>query len=269
MTTRFQVDVLTPEALSASERSCWAGIRRASPEFASPYFSPLYSLAAQDVVPGARVAVIHERGAVRGFFPFQTRGRALQPLAAPLSDYHGLIAPSAADLDLRQVVRALGAEVFRFTGLRGGPTSAGHRLERRTAMVADVSGGAAAYLERRPTTRRLVKDKLRVRRNFEREHGPLEFRFPDDDPALFDFVIGLKREQLRRTGRHDVFACGWTERFLRRLFETRTEAFGGRFATLRAGGRLVAAEYGLRDGPVYHLWSPCSTAPTRVSARVR
>ena len=189
MATKIQLEVLAPDALGASERTCWEAFRRRSPEFASPYFSPLYALAAQDVVPGARVAVVHERGVVRGFFPFQTRGRVVQPLAAPVSDYHGLVSAPASGLELGQVVRSLGAEAFHFTGLRAGGAPAGSRLLGRTAMVADVSGGPDEYLERRPRTRRLVKDKLRVRRNFEREHGPLEFRFPDDDPALFDFVI--------------------------------------------------------------------------------
>jgi CelD/BcsL family acetyltransferase involved in cellulose biosynthesis len=73
---------------------------------------------------------------------------------------------------------------------------------------------------------------------------------------VLDFIIASKREQYRRTARHDIFACRWTARLLHRLWEERTADFGGRVTTLRADGKLIAAEYGLQAGAVRHVWFP-------------
>lgn len=255
MNTRLNVDVLAPGELGASELSAWRRFREGSPRLASPYFAPEYALAADGVVPGAAVAVLHRNGAIEGFLPFQKRGAVIQPLAAPLTDYHGVIAAPDADIDLVPVVRALGGSSFVFNGLQTGALPAGGRAFVHACMIADVGSGLEAYLQDRPKTRRFFKDKQRRKRALQAEAGELEFVFEDEQPA-FDFVIHQKQLQYARTGLHDIFACGWTERFLRRLWEVRTPGFGGRFTTLRAGGRLVSAEYGLRDGGMHHLWFP-------------
>jgi len=255
MDTRLSVDVLAPGALGAPELAAWREFQDASPRFASPYFAPDYALAADGIVPGAAVAVIHRGGALEGFLPFQRRGAYIQPLAAPLTDYHGPIMRPDAETDLVAVLRGLGASAYAFSGLRADRVPNGDRAFAHSCMVADVRGGANAYLAARPRTKRFFKDKERRARALAAELGPLDFRFEDETDA-FDFVLAQKRAQYARTGRHDIFACGWTERFLRRLWETRTPVFGGRFTTLRAGGRLVSAEYGLRGGAVRHLWFP-------------
>lgn len=255
MNTRSSVEVLAPGALGASELAAWRSFRDAQPHLSSPYFAPEYALAADGVVPGASVAVIHEGGAITGFLAFQKRGATAQPLAAPLTDYHGLIAAPGAEVDLTAVVRLIGASSFAFNSLTTESLPAGDRAFVHSCMRADVSEGLEAYFDARPKTRKFFKDKGRRLRALAAEAGEVEFRFEDGEEA-FDFVVAQKRAQYLRTGRHDIFNCGWTERFLRRLWEVRTPEFGGRFATLRSGGRLVAAEYGLRGGDVHHLWFP-------------
>ena len=255
MSTGLSVDVLSPGALTTSERDLWRSFTAASPAYRSPFFSLDFALAADGVAPGASVAVVHQSGTVAGFLPFQRRGRAVQPLAAPLSDYHGVIARPGVQVDLAEVVRLTGADTYRFSGLVGAePPSAG-RCFAHAALRANISVGLEAWLAARPHTRKFFKDKERARRAAERDLGPLEFRL-EDDADLLAFVIGSKRHQFRRTGRHDVFACGWTRELLRRLWDERTPGFGGRMTTLRAGGRLLAAEFGLRAGPVRHIWFP-------------
>lgn len=256
MDTRLSVDVLTPRALSASERAAWRAFTAASPSLRSPYFRLDYALAADGVVPGARVAVIQRGGEVVGFLPFQKRGTTIQPLSAPLCDYHGLIAAPGEVIDLAEVLRLCGAASYRFNGLVAAQPPQGGRCFAHAALRADVSAGLDAWLSGRPASRKFFKDKERARRAAERDLGELEFRFEDDTPGLLDFIIGSKREQYRRTARHDIFACGWTEAFLRRLWDERTPEFGGRVSTLRAGGTLIAAEFGLRAGPVRHIWFP-------------
>ncbi len=255
MGTKLSVEVLAPGALTLSERALWRSFTAASSAYRSPFFSLDFALAADGVAPGAAVAVVERAGAVVGFLPFQRRGRAAQPLGAPLSDYHGLIAAPGADVDLREVIRLTGCDSYRFNGLVGPAPPKSGRCFAHAALKADVSAGLEAWLSARPSTRKFFKDKERARRAAERDLGALEFRM-EDDADLLSFVIANKRDQYRRTARHDVFACGWTRDLLRRLWAERTAEFGGRLATLRAGGRLLAAELDLRAGPVRHIWFP-------------
>ena len=250
----LSVDVLKPGALSREERAAWRSFAAASPRFASPYFRPEYAAAADGVAPGAAVAVVHRAGRIVGFLPCQKRGSVGQALTAPVSDYHGLINAPGEAVPLDAVVRLLGVSSFRFSGLVADQLPSGGRCIAHAPAVADVSRGWSAYLADRPGAKKFFKDKERALRTAERELGRLEFRFEDAAPGALDFVVAHKRDQYRRTARHDIFACGWTKALLRRLWEERTAEFGGRLATLRADGRLIAAQYDLRAGGVRHVW---------------
>ena len=139
-------------------RDLWSAFRAADPAFHSPYFDLRYVLAAGEAAPEAQVAVIRRRGEIVGFLPFQRRGRLIQPIAAPLTDYHGLLSAPGVAVDLAAVVALLGARRFRFSGLVGDAV-VGARLSSRPAMVADLSDGFEAYAARRPAD--FFKDKRR------------------------------------------------------------------------------------------------------------
>lgn len=254
MDAAFEVETLKPAELGADARALWASFRAADPTLRSPYFDLRYALAAGEGAPGAEVAVIRSQGRIVGFLPFQRRGGRIQPIAAPLTDYHGLIqAPDADGIDLTRVVDALGARRFRFNGLIGSEMSRA-RVSVHSAMVADLSPGFDAYLAARPGD--FAKDKRRRARRLAEDHGPLSFTLSEHDDGALDLIFKLKRDQMRRTAQLDVFASPWTTNFLRSLTERSEPDFGPRFAVLRAGDKIVAAELGLRSGGAYHLWFP-------------
>jgi CelD/BcsL family acetyltransferase involved in cellulose biosynthesis len=246
------VDIVRPDQMDVELRGLWAEFRAADPAFRSPYFDLRYVLAAGASTPGAQVAVISRRGRVEGLFAFQRRGRLIQPIAAPLTDYHGLLVRPGCAIDLARLTAALGARRFRFNGLMG--TAAPEGAALRTAMIADLSQGYDAYLAGRRSD--FLKDKRRRARRLAEAHGPLSFDLAGDGEEALDFILTLKRAQLRRTGQHDIFSSPWVEAFVRELVGRGEPGFGARFATLRAGGRLIAAEMGLQSGPAYHLWFP-------------
>ncbi|MCC7266388.1 MAG: GNAT family N-acetyltransferase [Caulobacteraceae bacterium] len=254
----MEVEQREPGALSATERQLWAAFRLSRPELASPYFDLRYVLAAGQAAPGARIAVIRRRGRIVGFLPFPRRGGMIQPLAAPLTDYHGVVAGPGARIDVAAVVRALGCKRFRFSGLVREPARAAANLQPKPAMVADLTGGFDAYLERRVAAGQgsFLKDKRRRLRALERDHGPVAFNLSADPAEVLDLIVDLKREHMTRTGKVDVFACGWTVELIRNLAGHAEGDFGVRFAALRAGGRIIAAEVGLVSGEAYHLWFP-------------
>lgn len=249
---RIEIEAVKAAELGEAERELWRALRAAHPHLGSPYFDLRYVEAAERVSPEGGVGVIRRGGRTVGFFPFQRRGGALQPLGAPMSDFHGLIADPAEDLDLGRVVQGLGGRRLRVSGLIGATVQPG--LSARHAMIADLSAGFETYQAARASA--FLKDKRRRMRALERDHGVVRFDFDRPSPALLERVISEKRAQIRRTHQHDIFACGWTARLLHDLDAVADADFGLRLAVLRAGDVVVAAELGLTSGDRHHLWFP-------------
>ena len=224
MAGSLQVEIIKPEALSLADETLWRAMLAANPDLASPYFRPEFTRVAGSISPDAAVAVFRKDGEIVGFFPHQTRGGTIQPLGAPMNDYHGVVAFPDQTPDLDTVARLLDAPRLR-VGAWVGPVSevgAEGAEDRETLMVAMPGEGYDAwYAERRKTWGKYFKDKERARRSLETEMGVTTVERDLRDPALLDQLIALKRDQYRRTGRHDIFDCGWTADLLHALLQTR------------------------------------------------
>jgi CelD/BcsL family acetyltransferase involved in cellulose biosynthesis len=252
--TSLKVDIVGIDTLGEAEWASWRAMLAANPALASPYFRPEFARVAGQVSPRAAVAVFSRGGETVGFFPHQRRGGAMQPLAAPMNDYHGLIAFPGGAPSLEEAAGALDATRLNLTAWVG-PTALGE--DRRTVQVELGDAGYDGwYAERRATHGKFFKDKERARRSMEAELGPMRVEEDLRDPALLDWLIDLKRDQYRRTGRHDIFACGWTADLLHALLKEDGAGFGASMAALWAGDRLTAVEYSLHAGDQYHFWFP-------------
>lgn len=250
----LEVDIVGIDALDAPQWATWRAMLDANPALNSPYFRPEFARLAGGISPNAAVAVFSREGQTIGFFPHQRRGGAMQPLAAPMNDYHGIIALPGQAPSLEDAAQALGATRLNVTAWVG-DTALGD--DRRTVQVElDEGGYDGWYAERRATHGKFFKDKERARRSMEAELGPLRVERGLRDPALLDWLIDLKRDQYRRTGRHDIFACGWTADLLHALLQEDSDGFGASMAGLWAGDRLTAVEYSLHAGDQYHFWFP-------------
>jgi CelD/BcsL family acetyltransferase involved in cellulose biosynthesis len=123
-------------------------------------------------------------------------------------------------------------------------------------MAADLAAGWEAYVaERDRAEHKFFKDKRRARRALEREFGPTRLRMDRGGREHLDRIVALKRDQYRRTGQHDVFACGWTRELLELLLGEDGD-FGGRISLLEAGDEIVALEYSLVAAERRHFWFP-------------
>ncbi|MFN3816224.1 GNAT family N-acetyltransferase [Brevundimonas sp.] len=248
------VEIMTADALGESEWALWRDMIAANPELTSPYFRPRFTRVAARVCPSAAVAVLHRGGEIVGFFPFQRRGGSILPLGAPMNDFHGVIARPGDAPDLHELARLLNGARMNVGAWVG---EAKGMVERDCLMVALPEAGYDAwYAERRETERKYFKDKERARRGLERDLGPIETRTDQRDTALLDHLIELKRDQYRRTGRHDIFACGWTRDLLHALMDEQDGDFGASVATLTAGDTLAAMEFSLHAGNRWHFWFP-------------
>ncbi len=256
MTSGLEVDIRAPSDLAPAERAAWADWAAADPARDSPYFHPRYAEIASEFAPRAGLAVLRQGDELVGFLPFQRRGGAIQPLGAPLTDYHGPILRPGAEVDLGQVLRRMGGEVMSFTGLTGAAPHAGAAVIRHR-LTADLSGGFGAYMARRCADHaRFFQTRRRHEKGLARDHGEVEFSYSRDPGDALDWIIDNKRRQYRRTGQHDIFACGWTARLLHRLAEETGEDFGPRFSVLRVDGRIASAVMSLTAGAASHLWFP-------------
>lgn len=250
----LKVDIVGVDALGEADWAEWRAMLSADPALNSPYFRPEFTQVAARISPEAAVAVFRRDGRVVGFFPHQKRGGAMQPLAAPMNDYHGIIARPGEAPSLEEAASLLGASRLNVTAWVGETGLGGPRRTVQVQLGEDGYDGW--YAERRASQGKFFKDKERARRSMQAELGELRVERGLRDPAMLDWLIALKRDQYRRTNRHDIFACGWTVRLLHALMATEVEDFGASMAALWAGEKLVAVEYSLLAGDQCHFWFP-------------
>lgn len=257
MSDPARVDVLKPEELTGDDIALWQSFVAVRDDLKGPYFDVRYAQAAGRVVPEARIARLKDsEGQVIGYWPYQIRGKTLQPLGAPMSDYHGLIAPRDVEINYHKLLRQLGASRLEYAGWVGAMNGTGKTVPL-VSQVADMSAGYEAYLARHSAESiKFYKNVARCQRNVERDFGGFRFNFATVTPEVLRWVTDLKREQYTRSGMHDVFACGWTYDLLMQLAEITDADYGLRVGTLHHGDELVAAEICLLKGSVLHLWFP-------------
>lgn len=250
----LQVEIVSSDALSAGDWDAWREMQCADVELRSPYFHPAFAQVAGRASPKAGVAKFRRGGRTVAYLPFQMRGSSLQPLAAPMNDYHGLIAYPDDRPSLEEIAPLLPGRRAAMTAWVG-EAQAGET--RRTVQVElGADGFDGWYAERRSSHGKFFKDKERARRSMIAELGDLRVEWGLRDRQLLQWLVDLKRDQYRRTGRHDIFACGWTVDLLRALMDQPQGDLSGSIAALWAGDRLVAAEYSLHADDQCHFWFP-------------
>ena len=255
MPAALTLEIRDLDSLTAEECAQWNAWAAADPDLASPYFRVEFARIAGRVSPGSALAVFRRDGRVIGYFPHQRRGGAVQPIGAPMNDYHGVIGPREDRPRLDEVARMLGGARFSVNGWVG-PASGALVGESFRTTIPKEGGYEAWYAARRQAFGKYFKDKERARRSMETEFGRVEARIGLRDGVLLDELIALKRDQYRRTGRHDIFACGWTRDLLHALMAAEGEDFGASIAVLTAGERVCAMEYSLHAGRRFHFWFP-------------
>ncbi len=250
------IDIIKPEALTAEDERLWTQFLGRRPDLGGPYFDVRYVKAIGEHVPHAGVARLWRDGHIAGYFPYQLRSGALQPLGAPLTDYHGIIGEPGFEPDFNGLLRATGARRLEYQGWLGGlcTRAASTALRRRIADTAD--GFDAWYGRQEAEHHKFFKNIRRCERNVEKDFGGFAFTWERVTPEVLDWVLEIKRSQYRHCGLHDIFNCGWTLNLLRDLAAYEDEAYGLRAGVFRHEGRVVAAEIGLLGADEVHLWFP-------------
>jgi CelD/BcsL family acetyltransferase involved in cellulose biosynthesis len=233
----------------------WEGLRRACPWAASPFFSPQYARAVAAARPRSRVAIVEDAGAAVAFFPFEPRGRRALPIGPGVTDHQGAVSEPDAPWSVPGLLRGLGLTAYAFDHVpTADPRFAPYARRRAASPVLDLAGGFDAYVEScRGTERDGPSEALRKRRRLGRA---AEVRFEPDDasPDALESLLGWKTEQHGRTGSLPVFEIPWVRGLLERLRTTRGPDVSGMLSSLYADDELIAANFGLRSGPLLHSW---------------
>jgi CelD/BcsL family acetyltransferase involved in cellulose biosynthesis len=251
-------EIVRPSELAPADREAWAAFCAATPMLRSPLLGPDFAEAVARRRPDAFVAVMRRAGRTVGFLPHHRRPSGLaRPIGAPFSDYHALVCEPGMRLDGREALAAAGLKALRFTHLIDPLRSFDTVVQSREDgyLIKPGPAGVEVYLEAiRAANPKRAKNWRRLEHKLEREAGPIAFCADDRDRDAFETLIRWKRQQLTRTGLHDVFGPDWSLSLMRDLFEQREGAFQGLMITLRAGDRLVAGHFGARLGGVFHSW---------------
>lgn len=255
----MDIDIIRPSDLSSAEIERWTALQAADPQVASPFLSPHWPIAVEraktSAASGVRVAILHQGGKVRGFFPAKVRGATAMPAGAPMCDYQGVVAEAGTTIDPRALIEAFGVARYDFTHM---PTSQAafspHIRGETPSWQVRLPYGYEVYAHDKKQESGVLRDLDKRRRKAEREAGPLTFTAFSRSRTDFDRLIEWKRANYRATGQTDIFAAGWTSRLLKDLFLGRDPAFGGTLFTLHLGDKLAAAHFHLRGQQTIHAW---------------
>ncbi|CAL9496908.1 hypothetical protein SUDANB58_03369 [Streptomyces sp. enrichment culture] len=251
--------MLRPQELGEGEREHWRELRAKSSAPRNPFMEPEFTDAVGLVRPRARVAVLYEGGEAAGFLPHERgplgQGRAI---GLGVSDRQGVVLPAGLRPDARELLRACSLSSFAFDNLEAEQgLFVPYAAEEHPAYVIDVDKGYEAYESvLRARSPKFLKTTLAKERRLGRQVGEVRFVFDERDPAALRTLMAWKSAQYRRTGRRDRFAREWIIRLVGRLAVTRAPECSGTLSVLYAGGRPVAAHFGLRSASVLACWFP-------------
>ncbi|MER6347452.1 GNAT family N-acetyltransferase [Streptomyces sp. NPDC001595] len=260
----MDVSVYRPGELSAADRAEWTAFQakahlHGSPELANPFLSPEFAIAVGRYRRGVRIAVVREGGEPAAYFPFQRTAAGVgRAIGLGVSDAQGVVHRPGFTWDARELLRACGLAVWEFDHLVAGqrPFEAGASAAF-PSPVMDVDQGYETYLaglrERSP---KFTRTTLAKERRLGQDASGLGYVHDERDPAVLRVLMEWKSAQYRRTGRSDRFAQAWITDLVRHLFHTRTERFAGVLSVLYAGGKPVAAHFGLRSERILACWFP-------------
>lgn len=255
----MQVDCRKPSELTDAERGAWRAFVQAEATLASPYFALEFAECCEEARDDTRVLVVREHGAITGFLPFQA-GRLgfARPLAGPLGDAQGVIAPQPATADPAAWLALAGIPVFDFHSALASQRGFADVADTPDgSWMMDLTDGFDAWQAHRKSVNAKAMRNIATRfRRLEAHEESHSFVMADYQDDVFETMVRLKRAQYHRTGVFDVFSVGWTGRLLKAILRRKGDYFSGVSSSLRVGDRIIAVHVGMASDRLCHYWFP-------------
>ena len=253
----MKITLVPGNQLTAEQAAAWSRIQRAEASLASPYFRPEFTQAVAAVRDDVETAILEDRGAIVGFFPFQRGRRSVAtPVGGRLSDFQGVVVGSQTPWDPRQLLRQCGLSAWHFDHAIASQRPLGpYQRTIAGSPFLDLSAGWEGYVAaQRARHKETFKKLLRKLRHAESEAGPVRVDFHTCSRDLFNTMVQWKQEQYRRTGVPDVLAAPWGVALLENVWQTSAAEFSGVLSSLYIGDRLGALLLSMQSGDVLHAW---------------
>lgn len=250
----LRCETIKADALTAGDCEAWARMAQAT-GLASPLLHPDFAQTVAVARNDVEIALFRDGNGLAAVFAYHRRpGGFARPIGSAFSDMHAILRRADITANDEELLAMAGLSRARFSALftPDKPPAAGLEPVGPSRAAVKHTSAAALIAELQGEHPKRFKDFRRRLRKLETEHGEVCLE-RCSDPATLDQLIRWKRLQYRETGRHDVLAPRWTARMMHALF-TQSGPVRGQLYTLRAGGRLLAAEYGPEGHGTFHPW---------------
>jgi CelD/BcsL family acetyltransferase involved in cellulose biosynthesis len=257
----MKAEAVHPSQLSEADLAAWRAIRAADARWSTPYLSPEWAQAVGRVRADARVVLFRDGERAVGFLPVQRpNGFAAVPAGGAICDYQAIVAASETVIDPQLAARALGVGRIDMPCALAACSQTGGEVGSGGHLVAFAQGWDAYGAELKARGSKVLSRADKRLRKMGRDttaagQGEVSFEAFCADEAVFNMLIGWKREQYARTGVKDIFAHDWVDTLVRDTFRRPSnDDFGGAMFVLRVGGKPVSILYCLRSGRALHAW---------------
>lgn len=226
------------------------------PYMGDPMLKPGFARIVAKYRPDTHLLLAWDGEALAAFWPLHLRpGRWARPLGGPFSDWHAPLLSRETTLDPLDLLHQAGISGMTVFGYRPGPGEPCRAGDRVGVNLAVLNAPLDEWLETQRTVYpKHFKKMRRMRRNVERDYSEMVFTADDRSDETFNALIALKRDQYKRTGKHDVLASDWARGMLADLRALETPDLRMEISSLYIDGRFAAAEANLRAGNVLHGW---------------
>jgi CelD/BcsL family acetyltransferase involved in cellulose biosynthesis len=247
----YQVDAIPADQLTREDRARWIAALEAAP-FTSPLLHPDFAMLVAAARADVRILIGADAGERKAFLPIHKRPFGLaRPIGSVFSDYHAMISEPGCMLGPQTLLSGAGLRGYRHFSMV--TETANDNGGRQSGIFADCElGDTASLLQANKPSR--AKQLRRLDRKLERDVGDIGFSFDDPDPEAFNELLRWKSDQFAATGRHDVLNVAWARQMLNQLRLCDAGEIKNRLVTLRAGQKLVSAEFGPSWNGIFHPW---------------
>lgn len=250
---RIIANIVDASELSLKDADLWNRIASSSVNVDVPSFNPFFVRAVGALFPETKVAVLQRGNRVIGYAAYSLRGNT-RAYPIPMCDHQPLILLPGEEVDLREIVRAIGLSSATLENVI---------LARHSLAEASNLKLARAYKIRRRGTledyhaelRSLQKSPKRFTeriRIVQRDLGSLRLRHGINDEDTLDRLLTLKAHKYASG---DAFPKPVRDLLLSCL-EEKVAGLKGRISVLSAGEHTIAYIYWLKIGTTAYYWFP-------------
>ncbi len=249
------------DLVGSDEKRVWESLRARYDRFRSPFFSVAFSEAVHAVRQDVEVAVVYQNERPIAFLPLHRQGQSCFPVGRFFNDAHNIVCDPGLNIPWHWLLRQIGCNAYHFHALVGQPLDEmpPHCCHRKVrSFRCEIGDNPVQYLRDLGRAHKTIGRQGQKTRKMAREVGTVQFEFDCRDVERLRQAIRWKRNQYQRTHILDLFSTPWTMELVERLFGNidRDQTPRGILSTLNAGGRTVAAHFGMLDGDLLHYWFP-------------